>query len=119
MAEIHVFQWTAAFVMALFLTSRWLLTRPRSRWRHIAHGLFTTLLWIPVAYTAGNVAVADNGEVVTFGSDALGSVAIFMIVVCIGSLLVGLVLWVEEEADEASEALPGQMQRGQAPRRGD
>ena len=120
MADIHLIQWTVAFGAALYLTYNWLATRPPSRWRHIVVGLFNTLLWIPIAYTADNVHVAtDSGEAVRFGSSALGGVATFMVVVCIGSLLVGLVLWTEEAADEASSALPSDMRRGQAPRRGD
>jgi len=118
MAEIHLLQWTAAFIGALYITFQWLVTRPRSRWRHITVGIVSTLLWIPVAYTAGNVGVAtDSGEVVTFGSEALGGVAIFMVVVCIGGLVLGLLLWVEEEAEEAHKELPSEMQH--RPRRGD
>lgn len=113
MAEVHLFQWVVAFAAALWLTVRWLLTRPQSRWRHIISGIVSTLLWIPVAYTAGNVHVAtDAGETVAFGSEALGTFAIFMAVVCIAGLLLGLVLWTEEEAQDMSEALPRRMQRG-------
>ncbi len=106
MPDIHLLQWTAAFAAALYLTCKWLLERPRSRWRHIISGLVSTLLWIPVAYTAGNVAVADNGEVVAFGSDALGMYAIFMVVVNIAGLVLGLFLWAEEEVEEASREAP-------------
>lgn len=116
MADVHVLQWTVAFAAALWLTARWLLTRPQSRWRHIVAGLVATLLWIPVAYTAGNVAVADGGTTVAFGSQALGTVAIFMVVVNIAGLIVGLFLWAEEATDDASESLPSEMQR---PGRGD
>lgn len=115
MATIHLFQWVAAFIAALGLTGTWLLTRPRSRWRHLITGIVTTVLWIPVAYTAGNVGVASNGEVVTFGSEALAGVATFFVVVNIAGLLLGLLLWVEEEVDEAHDDLPKQMQH----RRGD
>lgn len=117
MAEVHLIQWTAAFLAATWLTSRWILSRPGQRWRHIVAGLVSTLLWIPVAYTASNVAVADSGTTVAFGSEALGAFSIFMVVVNIAGLLVGLVLWVEDEADEASESLPAGMRH--EPRRGD
>lgn len=110
MAEIHLIQWTAAFLAALYLTCKWLLDRPNSRWRHIVVGLVSTLLWIPVAYTAGNVGVAEGGAVVAFGSDALGAFAIFMVVVNIVGLLLGLMLWTEEEAAETHERLPSNMQ---------
>ena len=112
MPEIHVIQWSVAFVVASWLTARWLLDRPQSRWRHIVAGIVSTLLWIPVAYTAGNVGVADGGERVAFGSQALGTVATFMIVVCLLALLVGLVLWVEEEAENASAGVPADMRPG-------
>ncbi|MFW5956341.1 MAG: hypothetical protein ACOCQY_02945 [Halorhabdus sp.] len=112
MPEIHLIQWTAAFAAALYLTCKWLLERPRSRWRHIVAGLVSTLLWVPVAYTAGNVAVADGGEAVSFGSDALGMFAIFMIVVNMAGLVLGLYVWAEEEVDEASEAAPDIQPRG-------
>lgn len=115
MTTIHVFQWVAAFLTATALTGAWLLIRPRSRWRHLVTGIVATILWIPVAYTAGNVGVADGGQVVTFGSEALGSVAIFMVVVNIAGLLLGLFLWVEEAADETSGELPNDVR----PRRGD
>ena len=112
MTTVHVLQWVAAFGVAAAVTGGWLLVRPRARWRHLVLGLVSTILWIPVAFTAGNVGVASEGEVVTFGSEALGSVAIFMIVVSLGALLVGLVLWVEEAADEASSELPSDMRPG-------
>ena len=110
MDDVHLFQWVAAFAAAFWLTARWLLERPRSRWRHILGGVVSTLLWIPVAYTSGNVYVADNGSTVAFGSDALGTFAAFMAVLCIVGLLVGLMLWAEEAADDAHDALPERMQ---------
>lgn len=113
MVEVHLFQWVAAFAAATWLTARWLLTRPQSRWRHIVAGLISTLLWIPVAYTSGNVYVADGGSTVAFGSQALGTFATFMAVVCVAGLLVGLLLWTEEEAQEMSDALPAEMTRRQ------
>ncbi len=116
MPDIHVIQWTAVFAAAMYFTCKWLVERPRSRWRHIAGSLVSILFWIPVAYTAGNVGVADNGEAVTFGSDAVGSVAIFMIVVCIAGLILGLYLWAEEEVEEASQEAPNLQQQ---PGRGD
>ncbi|MFW5956293.1 MAG: hypothetical protein ACOCQY_02705 [Halorhabdus sp.] len=112
MPEVHLVQWTAAFLAATWLTARWILDRPGQRWRHIVGGLTSTLLWIPVAYTANNVYVADGGASVGFGSEALGYVAIFMVVVSIIGLLVGLLLWVEDEADTASSDLPPQMRPG-------
>lgn len=110
MPDIHLIQWTAAFVAALYLTCKWLSDRPRSRWRHIVTGVVSTLLWIPVAYTAGNVAVESQGEVVTFGSDALATFAMFMVVVNIAGLLLGLMLWAEEETEKTHESLPQEMQ---------
>lgn len=107
---VHAFQWVAVFAAAVLLTSRWLLSRPTSRWRHILGGMVSTILWIPVAYQSNNVGVASGGEIVTFGSGAIGGVATFMIVVCIAGLLVGLVLWVEETVDEAHDSLPEEMQ---------
>jgi len=120
MADVHLFQWVAVFAAALWLTARWLLVRPRSRWRHIVGGLLATILWIPAAFTANNVHVADGGSKVAFGSNALVSVGTFTVEVCIVGLVVGLYLWVEEAADDASDELPERMQTGRAPsRRGD
>ena len=116
MTTIHVAQWVAAFLAAGALTGGWLLRRPRSRWRHLVAGIAATILWIPVAYTANNVGVADGGTVVTFGSDALVTVSTFMAVVCIAGLLIGLVLWVEEAADDASDELPNDMRSGRGGR---
>lgn len=112
MTTIHVAQWVAAFLAATALTGGWLLRRPRSRWRHLIAGLAATLAWIPVAYTANNVGVADGGEVVTFGSDALVTLSIFMAIASIAGVLIGLVLWVEEATDDASEELPSDMRPG-------
>jgi len=118
MAGIHLFQWIVAFAAALWLTSRWMFTAPTQRWRHIVMAIVSTVLWIPVAYTAGNVAVAtDSGSVVTFGSDALGAFATLMAVVNIVGLLLGLMLWAEEEVDETHRSLPEKMQH--RPGRGD
>jgi hypothetical protein len=118
MPDVHLFQWVIAFAGALWLTARWLLARPTSRWRHIVGGLMATLLWLPVAYTANNVHVVDQGTREAFGSNALGGVATFMAVACLAGLVIGLFLWVEEAADEASAELPGSLRRGD-PRRGD
>lgn len=120
MAQIHALQWSIVFAGALWFTTRWLLERPASRWRHILGGLLAVLLWLPLGYTAGNVGVADGaGGTATFGSDALGTVAIFAAVLSIGALLVGLVLWVEEAADDASDELPGSMRTGRGTRQDD
>jgi len=112
MADVHLFQWLVTFAGALWLTARWLLTRPASRWRHIVAGIVSALLWIPVAYTADNVYVVSSGVVTRFGFEALGTVAIFMVVVSLAGLVVGLYLWVEERADAASEELPDSMRPG-------
>lgn len=112
MTTVHVAQWTAAFLAAIGVTGAWLLVRPRSRWRHLVAGLVAVILWLPVAYTAGNVGVADGGQVVTFGSEALAGVATFMIVVNLLGLVLGLYLWVEEAADDASDELPRDMRGG-------
>ena len=117
MAEVHLIQWTVAFGGALWLTARWLLTRPGQRWRHIVAGLACTILWLPVAYTADNVHVADGGTTVAFGSQAFAAVSTFMVVVSLVGIVVGLLLWVEREAEDAHEALPAEMQP--RPRRGD
>ena len=112
MTTIHLFQWTAAFLAAIGVTGAWLLVRPRSWWRHLVAGIVGTILWLPVAYTAGNVGVADGGSVVTFGSRALTGVATFMIVVNLLGLILGSYLWVEEAADDASDELPNDMRGG-------
>lgn len=111
MADAHVIQWTAAFVGALYLTSTWMVDRPQARWRHILAAAVAALFWIPVAYTAGNVGVvADDGTVVALGSDALATFSLFMVVVNVVGLLLGLLLWTEEEAEEVHESLPEDMQ---------
>ena len=119
MPDVHLIQWTAAFAGALWLTARWLLTRPQSRWRHLTAGIVATLLWLPVAYTAGNVYTVSSGVVTRFGSDALGTVAIVFVVVCIAALVLGLYLWVEEAADDMSAELDSDLQTGRGPRGGD
>lgn len=108
---VHVTQWAVVFIAATWLTAKWLLSPPASRWRHIVAGVLTTVLWVPLAYTAGNVETTDgSGGTVAFGSEALGTFATFAAVVSAIGLLVGLVLWVEETADEAHSDLPPEMQ---------
>jgi hypothetical protein len=111
--QIHLFQWVVAFAVASGFTAAYLLRRPTSRWRHIAAGIANTLLWIPVAYLSNNVYVlSDAGNKVAFGSEALVGVGTFMVFVSLLALIVGLVLWVEEEAEAMSAALPQELQRG-------
>ncbi len=112
MPDIHLVQWTAAFVLAMGLSSVWLLRRPQSRWRHIVVGLISTLLWIPVAYTAGNVGVVSEGQVIAMGSDALAIFAVFMAFVDLAGLLLGLLLWAEEDVEETSQQLPQNVRVG-------
>lgn len=113
MVDVHVLQWAVVFLAATWLTARWLLDPPTQRWRHLVAGIASTLLWIPVAYTSNDVHTAtDGGGTVAFGSSAIGGVATFMIVVCVAGLVLGLLLWVEQSADEASAELPRSMQRG-------
>lgn len=111
MPDIHLFQWVVAFLAALGLTASWLLIQPAQRWRHIVSALVSALLWIIVAYTSGNVAVASQGQAVSFGSEALGAFAIFMVVVDIVGLVLGLLLWTEAEAEDASRSLPDDLRR--------
>lgn len=121
MPDIHLLQWSLAFAAAIWLTARWMLDRPGQRWRHIAAGVTSTLLWIPVAYTADNVHVADAGGTTAFGSGALAVFATFMVVVNLLGLIVGLLLWVEGEVEDVGGNLPDGMQRpgGRAPRESD
>lgn len=107
---IHATQWAVVWLAAIGWTATWLLSRPASRWRHLLGGVVAVLLWVPVAYTSNNVGVASNGSTLTFGSDAVAGVATFMVVVCLAGLLIGLYLWVEEQADAAEDALPSEMQ---------
>jgi len=110
MPEIHVMQWSVLFVAAVWITANWLLTRPDSRWRHIVGGVVSALLWIPLAATSDNVGVADGGETIAFGSSAVATLSLFMIIVCIAGLVIGLFLWVERAVDDASEAMPAAAQ---------
>lgn len=109
---VHVGQWMVLFIVAAGWTARWLLTQPSQRWRHLVAGIAATLLWIPTAYTANNVGVADGGTTVTFGSSAIAGVATFMVVASVAGVVVGLLLWVEQSADAASAELPASMRRG-------
>lgn len=109
--EIHVTQWVVSFAVAAAFTGAWLLRRPPSRWRHITVGIVATLLWVPVAYLSNNVYVlSEAGNKVAFGSEALVGVGTVMVVVNILGIILGLLLWVEETADEAHDALPEELQ---------
>jgi nitric oxide reductase large subunit len=113
---VHLFQWVAAFAVAAGFTGAWLLRPPTQRWRHLAIGITGSILWIPVAYLSNNVYVlSDAGQKVPFGSEALVGVGTLMVVINILGTILGLVLWVEETADETEDSLPRKMQH----RRGD
>jgi len=112
MAEIHLLQHVAAFVLALWWTKQWLITRPVSRWRFVVAAFAGAILWVFVAFTGTSVWVADGGTTVEFGTIALAWFAAFMAFVSLIGMVVGLLLWTEEEIEDASAELPSQFQVG-------
>lgn len=106
MAETHLFQHLAAFVLALWWTKQWLISRPVSRWRFAVSALAGAILWVYVAFTATSSVSASGGVVIEYQSMPLAYFAAFMAFVSVVGIILGLLLWTEEEGEEASQNLP-------------
>jgi ABC-type transport system involved in multi-copper enzyme maturation permease subunit len=110
MAETHLLQHIVAFVGALWWTKQWLISRPVSRWRFAVSALAGSILWVYVAYTATGTYESSSGVVVLFQSLPLAYFSAFMAFVSVIGIVLGLLLWTEEEVDRASEDLPASAQ---------
>jgi len=106
MAETHLLQHLAAFVLAMWWTKQWLITRPVSRWRFAVSALAGAILWIYVAFTATGSQGYTDGSLETFTSMPLAYFSTFMAFVSVVGIVLGLLLWTEEETEKASQNLP-------------
>lgn len=112
MAETHLFQHLAGFLVAMWWTSKWMITRPVSRWRFAVSALAGSILWIFVAYTATGAVAASSGVVIEYQSMALAYFSAFMAFASVVGIFLGLLLWTEEEGKAASENLPESVRSG-------
>jgi len=106
----HVWMVVVPFAVAVWWTSQWLLQPVVSRWRHVAAGLVSILLWIYLSF-ASTRALAGSPEQYAYGSEALAFVSVFMALVSFLGVILGLLLWVEETASDAVSEADGQRLR--------
>lgn len=106
MAETHLFQHLAAFVVAMWWTSKWMITRPVSRWRFAMSAFAGAILWVFVAFTALGSVVTTSGVTVLITSQGLAYFSGFMAFLSVLGALLGLFLWTEEEGEKAAEGVP-------------
>lgn len=106
MAETHILQHLAGFVLAMWWTKSWLMQRTVARWRFAISGLTGSILWIFVAYTATRALDTSSGVTIAFNSMPLAYFSAFMAFVSVIGTMLGLVLWTEEEARDATEEMP-------------
>lgn len=112
MAETHLLQHVAAFAVALWWTGQWLFTRPASRWRFAVSAIAGVILWIYVSFTALKSVDASGGVTIQFVSVPLAYFSVFMAFVSVIGILLGLLLWTEEEVAAASQNLPESVRSG-------
>lgn len=105
----HLYQHLIAFIGAMWWTKKWLITRPVSRWRFAVSALAGSILWIYVAFTATQSFNSSSGEVIAYQSMPLAYFSTFMAFVSVIGIILGLLLWTEEETEQASENIPAQV----------
>lgn len=106
MATIHVLQWFALFIVAAWFSKATLMDRGGGiRWRQFVSALVSAILWLPLAFASTRVADGATGVVTTYGSEALGWIAMLMVLVMVLTAILSLVLWSQEEAEESFDEL--------------
>lgn len=108
MAETHIFQSVGALILAMWWTRHWIMDQSLSRWRFVASAFAGTILWIITAYIQTRAAYPSGGVEHIFESMALAYFCVFMALFSIVGLLIGLVVWTEEEGEDAGQTLPRQ-----------
>lgn len=114
MAETHILMLVAGLLGAIWWTKSWLMDPIQARWRFAVASLAGIPLWIFVAFSATRVVDTTSGVTTVYGSMALAYVAAFMAFVSVIGMVLGLFLWAEEEAQDASDELPGAVRPGRA-----
>ncbi|MFB6197103.1 MAG: hypothetical protein ABEI52_02380 [Halobacteriaceae archaeon] len=106
--EVHLFQHVALLVMLFWWTKGWLLEKPETqqRWRFIVAALAGAIGWIIVAYTATGSVAASSGVTILYQSMAIAYFSAFMAFLSVIAIPLGLLMWVEEETEKASEDIP-------------
>lgn len=116
MAEPHVIaHFAVPLALTIWWTKSWLMDPITQRWRFAVSALAGTLMWIYLAYTATRAAEASGGVQIVYGSTALAYVCAFMAMTSFVGIILGLLLWTEEEGltaageitDAAGDYVPG------------
>lgn len=116
MATTHVIaHFAVPFALVMWWTKGWLMEPIRSRWRFAVSALTSTIAWIYLAYTATRGVEASGGTEIVYGSMALAYFCAFMGLVSFIGIVLGLLLWTEETAEETKTTMS---ERGR-PRVGD
>lgn len=118
MAETHVGMHLVALLIAFWWTKNWLMEPIIAKWRFTVAALAGTILWIWLAFASTRVVAASGGVQLVYGSTALAYVCGFMALVSVVGLILGLLLWTEEEAEQAARNAPVEALSGIRPGEG-
>jgi len=110
MAGTHVLQHVAGFVIAMWWTKHWLMDNIVARWRFAVSALSGAILWFFVYYTATNEIDTSGGVTISFGSTALAYFGAFMAFASVIGMILGLLLWAQEEGQLTADQLPDAVQ---------
>lgn len=110
MAETHILQNIVPLAIALWWTKSWLMDPIIAKWRFAVSSLAGAILWVFVAYTSTRAVDPSGGEEIIFQSMGLAYFAVFMALVSVVGMLLGLLLWTEEEAERTAQSLPAAIQ---------
>lgn len=106
MADPHLWMLVVPFAANIWWTKHWLLSPVFSRWRFAVAGLVGAILWIYCAYISTRVIVPEGGTDHVFGSIGLAYFSAFMAFISVVGVLLGLLLWTEEEGQRVAAGLP-------------
>lgn len=106
MAEPHVIaHFAVPFALAIWWTKSWLMDPIAQRWRFVGAAFAGSVWWVYLAYTATRAVESSGGVQIVYGSTALAYICVFMALTSFVGLILGVLLWSEEEGIAASEQL--------------
>jgi len=112
MPEPHLFHNIAMLALSMWWTSKWLISRPVSRWRFAVSALAGAIAWALTAWLSLGSTSASSGVQILYGSQALAYFCAFMAFVSIVGIVLGLALWTEEEIEQTGEGVPDELRSG-------
>lgn len=112
MPEPHLFQNIAVLAFAWWWTSKWLVTRPATRWRFAAAGLVSVPAWVLAAFLSLGSVSASSGVQILYASPALAWFCGFMAFASVVGTIIGIALWTEEEVERTGDRMPESVRSG-------